>query len=400
MPLTEAEIRTFSARQKPYRAFDGGGLYLQIKPTGRRYWRFKYRFQGAEKLLSLGVYPDVSLRQARERRDQARKLVANDVDPSVRRHAERNAQANTFEGVAVEWLDLQKEKLEEKSHARIRDRLQKFVFGQLGSRSIADIKPADLLMVLRRIESRGRRETAHRTRADCSRVFRYAVASSRAERDVTVDLRGALAPVKKVNFAAIIDPLGVGALLRAIDGYRGQSATEIALRLAPYLFVRPGELRSAEWSEFDFDAAEWRIPATKTKMRRAHVVPLAAQVVALLGELEPLTGGGRYLFPTLQDPNRPMSNNTLNSALRRLGYTTQQHTAHGFRTTASTLLNEQGFHPDLIELQLAHKDRNETRATYNKAERLAERRKMMQQWATYLDGLKMGARVVAIRSRR
>ncbi len=221
--------------------------------------------------------------------------------------------------------------------------------------------------------------------------------TGRAERDITLDLRGALAPVKKQNFAALTTPAAVGALLRAIDGYRGQPATEIALKLAPYLFVRPGELRGAEWAEFDLEAAEWRIPAARTKMRRAHIVPLARQVLALLAQLDTFTGGGRLLFPTLQDPNRAMSDNTLNAVLRRLGYTSEQHTAHGFRTTASTLLNEQGFHPDLIELQLAHKERNETRATYNKSERLPERRTMMQLWATYLDALKEGARVSAIR---
>lgn len=387
MPLTVAEIRAARPKLKSYKLFDEKGLYLLVDPRGGRYWRFKYRIQGSEKLLSVGVYPDVSLKLARERREAARKLVAMGVDPSTKRQAEKLARADTFEAVALEWLELQRAKLAPKSLERIRDRLQSFVFRPLGQRPIASIRPVELLATLRPIETRGRCETAHRTRSDCSRVFRYAIACGRAERDITVDLRGALAPVKKQNFAALTTPAAVGALLRAIEGYQGQPATEIALKLAPYLFVRPGELR----------AAEWRIPAARTKMRRAHIVPLARQVLALLAQLDTFTGGGRLLFPTLQDPNRPMSDNTLNAALRRLGYTSEQHTAHGFRTTASTLLNEQGFHPDLIELQLAHKERNKTRATYNKSERLPERRAMMQQWARYLDALREGARVSAIR---
>lgn len=377
-------------QEKAYKRFDARGLFLLVTPTGGRLWRYKYRIGGREKLLALGAYPDVSLKQARDRCDAARKLVADGIDPSARRQAEKAAIADTFEAIAREWLGLLATKLEPATIQRTRDRLEAWVFGGIGRMPVDQIKAVDVLKLLRRIEARGRHETAHRARADCSRVFRHAVATGRAERDPTVDLKGALAPVKTTHFAAITEPGQVGALLRAIDGYRGQPSTEIALKLAPLVFVRPGELRAGEWSEISLEGKfpEWRIPAARMKMREPHLVPLSRQAVALLRELEPLTGGGRFLFPTLQDPGRPMSNNTLNTALRRLGYTAEQMTSHGFRSMASTLLNEQGWHPDLIELQLAHKDCNELRAIYNRATRLPERRKVMQVWADYLDGLR------------
>lgn len=402
MVLTDAGIRASRPQEKAYKRFDERGLFLLVTPSGARLWRFKYRIGGREKLLALGAYPDVSLKQARDRREAARKLVADGIDPSARRQAEKAASADTFEAIAREWLALLAAKLEPATITRTRERLETWVFGWIGRTPINQIRAVDVLTLLRRIEARGRHETAHRARADCSRVFRHAVATGRAERDPTSDLKGALAPVKTRHFAAVTEPGQVGALLRAIDSYRGQPSTEIALKLAPLVFLRPGELRAGEWSELSLDGKfpEWRIPGARMKMREPHIVPLSRQAVALLRELEPLTGGGRYLFPTLQDPGRPMSNNTLNVALRRLGYTSEQMTSHGFRSTASTLLNEQGWHPDVIELQLAHKERNETRGAYNRASRLVERRRMMQAWADYLDGLRAGGKVVTIKSAR
>jgi integrase len=267
----------------------------------------------------------------------------------------------------------------------------------LGSRLIAAITAQELLAVLRRIEARGKHETAHRVRALAGRVLRYAVATGRAQHDVAADLKDALAPVKSKNFASVLDPVRVGELMRAIDGYTGHPVTALALKLAPLVFVRPGELRAAEWPEFDLPNAEWRIPGARMKMGEPHVVPLARQALAILRELQPFARGGRYLFPSLRTRDRPMSNNTINAALRRLGYSSEEQTGHGFRSMASTLLNEQGFPPDVIELQLAHAERNKVRAAYNKAQRLPERRKMMQAWADYLDGLRAGGTVVPIR---
>jgi len=273
------------------------------------------------------------------------------------------------------------------------------VFPYIGSRPIAKLGPLDVLKVLRRIEERGIHETAHRTRQRCAQVFRYAVQTGRAERDVTADLRGALAPVVSEHHATITEPARIGELLRAIDGYNGQAVTAYALKLSPLVFVRPGELRHAEWTEFDLDGHEplWRIPGEKMKMGEQHIVPLAKQALLLLRELKGLTGRGRYVFPSLRSGSRPMSDNTVNAALRRLGYTSDEMTGHGFRSLASTCLNEQGYHPDLIELQLAHAERNQVRAAYNKAQRLPERRKMMEAWADYLDGLRAGASVVPIK---
>ena len=388
MPLTDVAIKAAKPRDKPYKLFDGRGLHMVVVPSGGRWWRFRYNVDGREKLISLGTYPDVPLAAARRKLDEARQMVAGGSDPSAVRQAQKSARQDVFQLVAEEWIALQKNKLQPATLARIRDRLTSWIYPYVGSRPIASIEAPDLLACLRRVESRGIHETAHRTRADCGRVFRHAIACGLAKRDISADLRGALAPVKTTHFAAITHPLDVGALLRAIDSYRGQPSVEIALKIAPYIFVRPGELRAAQWAEVDLDATVWRIPAERMKMRRAHIVPLAPQVVRLLGDLNHITGSGKLLFPTLQDPNRPMSNNTLNAALRRLGYTLDQMTAHGFRSMASTLLNEKGWHPDLIELQLAHKERNETRGAYNRAERLSERRKMMLDWAEYLDGLR------------
>ena len=399
--LTDTAIRAAKPREKAYKLFDGLGLYLEVTPTGSKLWRLKYRHDGRENRLALGAHPDTSLKVARERRDAARRGLAAGIDPSSQRQAEKLANANTFEAVAREWLPLQEKKLAKSTYAKAVWTFETLVFPYIGSRPIAKLSAVDVLKVLKRIESRGIHETAHRTRQRCAQVFRYAVQTGRAERDPTVDLKGALAPVVSEHHASITEPKRIGELLRAIDGYTGHSVTAHALKLAPLLFVRPGELRHAEWTEFDLDNVEplWRIPAEKMKMGEQHVVPLSAQALALLRELRSVSGRGRYVFPSVRSGSRPMSDNTVNAALRRMGYTTEEMTGHGFRSLASTCLNEQGYHPDLIELQLAHAERNQVRAAYNKAQRLPERRKMMEAWATYLDGLRDSANITPINSK-
>jgi integrase len=397
--LNDTKVRSAKSREKAFKLSDERGLFLLVMPTGSRLWRLKYRLNGREKLISLGAYPDVTLKRAREKRDAARRLIADGVDPSVQRKAERAALAQSFGGVAKEWLELQTKSLAPETISILTARLDSGLYPYIGSRPIAAITVQEVLIALRRIEARGRHETAHRVRALAGRVFRYAVATGRAHHDVAADLIGALAPVKSKNFASLTDPVRVGELMRAIHGYSGHPVTALALKLAPLVFVRPGELRAAEWPEFDLENAEWRIPGPRMKMGEPHLVPLARQALAILRELEPLARGGRYLFPSLRTRDRPMSDNTINAALRRLGYTSQEQTGHGFRSMASTLLNEQGFPPDVIQLQLAHTERNKVRAAYNKAQRLPERRKMMQAWADYLDRLRTGADVVPLRRR-
>jgi len=393
------EFASRKPRERPYKLFDERGLFLLVSPTGGRLWRLRYRVRKREKLISLGIYPDVPLKRAREKRDEARKLLADDIDPSAERKAKRAALLETFEGVAKEWLELQSKSLAPETISILGARLSSALYPYLGSRPVAAINAQELLAALRRIEARGKHETAHRVRALAGRVLRYAVATGRAQHDVTADLKDALAPVRSKNFASVLDPVRVGELMRAIDGYTGHPVTALALKLAPLVFVRPGELRAAEWTEFDLPNAEWRIPGVRMKMGEPHVVPLAHQALAILRELQPFARGGRYLFPSLRTRDRPMSNNTINAALRRLGYSSEEQTGHGFRSMASTLLNEQGFPPDVIELQLAHSERNKVRAAYNKAQRLPERRKMMQAWADYLERLRTGAEVVPLRRR-
>jgi integrase len=343
------------------------------------------------------VYPHVSLKLARARRDEARALLTGGVDPAAKRKAEKDAQADSFQAVAQEWLS-KRGNLDPGTVQRDYDRLRKFIYPYLGNRPIGSIEAPELLETLRRIEARGRLEAAHRTKSVCGRVFRYAIATGRAKRDVSADLRGALASPATRNLAAITDPAKVGELLRAIDGYDGHDLTAQALKLLALVFTRPGELRAARWSEINLDEAEWRIPAERMKKRREHIVPLSRQALAILRELRPITGGGHLIFPSMLAPEeRPMSNNTMNTALRRMGYSRHEMTSHGFRSVASTLLNEQGFHPDLIELQLAHAERNQVRAVYNRSLRLADRRKMMQAWADYLESLRTGAKVVPFR---
>jgi integrase len=395
--LSDVAIRAAKPREKAYKLTDGDGLTLIVNPNGAKWWRFRYRFAGREKMLSLGTYPEVSVKMARERRDSARKLVAEGIDPSAKRRAEKVAQSDSFEAVAREWFAKFSTAWATNHSSKVIRRLELDLFPWLGSRPIASITAPELLTCLRRIEARGALDTAHRAHQNCGQVFRYAIATGRAERDPSADLRGALPPVTGGHFASIKEPAKIGQLLRAIDGYQGTLIARCALRLAPLVFVRPGELRHAKWPEFDLDAAEWRIPAARMKARVQHIVPLSRQAVAILRELYPLTGSDGYLFPSVRTPQRPMSENTVNAALRRLGYTSDDMTAHGFRSIASTLLNEQGWNRDAIERQLAHGERDPVRAAYNYAEHLPERQRMMQAWSDFLDGLRTGATVIPIR---
>ncbi|MCG7870244.1 MAG: integrase arm-type DNA-binding domain-containing protein [Candidatus Thiodiazotropha taylori] len=398
MPLTDTQVKNAKPEARPYRKADGQGMYLLVKPNGTKLWRFDYRIGGTRKTISFGVYPDVKLKEARNRRSEARELVANGVDPSLHRQIQKEATgSNSFESVAREWFTKNKATWTESHGSRILRRLEMDIFPWIGNRPIGEIKAPELLRALRRVENRGAVETAHRIQQNCGQVFRYAVATGRAERDPTGDLKGALPPVKAKHHASIIDPVEIGKLLKAIDGYEGHFITKCALQLAPLVFVRPGELRHAEWSEIDEKAKEWRIPAEKMKMRETHIVPLSEQALAILEELKPLTGRGKYLFPGIRSSARPMSENTVNGALRRLGYTKEEMTGHGFRSIASTHLNEMGFwNRDAIERQLAHAERNNIRAAYNYAEHLPERKKMMQAWSDYLMQLKAGGDVISI----
>ena len=400
-PLTDTKVRTAKPAKKPQKFFDGGGLFLLVTPTGGKLWRFKYRFGGNEKLLCIGTYPETSLAEARQRRDQASSLLAKGVDPRETKKAQKAAgkqEAETLEIIAREWYAKFSPSWAP-SHAKttIR-RLELFIFPWLGTKPVKAVSAPELLSVLRRIEAKGALETAHRVKQVCGQVFRYAIATGRAERDPSGDLRGAIPPASGKHMATITDPKEIGGLLRSIDDYRGNIVTRCALQLAPLVFVRPGELRQAEWSEFDLETAEWRIPAEKMKAGAVHIVPLSRQALGILREIHPLTGHGRYVFPSPRTDSRPMSSNAILSALRRMGYAKDEMSGHGFRSMASTLLNEHGWNRDAIERQLAHAERNRVRAAYNYAEFMPERKKMMQVWADYLEGIKSGAKIIPIRS--
>ncbi|MBI1909867.1 MAG: integrase arm-type DNA-binding domain-containing protein [Deltaproteobacteria bacterium] len=404
MPLTDIAIRNAKPKKESYRLWDGGGLNLEISPTGNKWWRLKYRFNGKEKRLSFGVYPDVTLKDAREKRDQARRLLAADTDPSENRKAVRAARVerfgNSFEVIARERFAKLSLTLSDEHRKRIIRGLEKDVFPWIGERPVTEVTAPQLLSVLRRIEERGAMETAHRTLQYCGQVFRYAIQTARADHDPSRDLHGALSPVKKSHLAAITDPKAVGQLLRAIDGYEGYFVTKCSLRLAPLVFLRPGELRGGEWSEIDFEKAEWNIPAGRMKMREPHLVPLSRQAIEILRELHALTNNSRFLFPSARTNIRPMSNNAILAALRRMGYTTDEMTGHGFRAMARTILDEVlGVRPDFIEHQLAHAVHGPLGRAYNRTSHLPERRKMMQQWADYLDDLKAGAKVIPLNGR-
>ena len=400
-PLTDTKIRTIKSTAKPQKLFDGGGLFLLVTPTGGKLWRLKYRFGGTEKLLALGTYPQISLAEARQKREQASILVAQGVDPSDTKKAQKVAETQeteTFEVIAREWYAKFAPSWAPSHANKIIRRLELYVFPWLGSRPIKSITAQELLAVLRRIEAKGILETAHRTQQNCSKVFRYGVATGRAERDPTADLRGAIPPANGKHMATITDPKEIAGLLRSIDDYRGGIVTRCALQLAPLVFVRPGELRHAEWAEINFETAEWRIPAEKMKAGVLHIVPLSRQALDILREIQPLTGHGQYVFPSPRTDSRPMSSNAVLSALRRMGYAKEEMSGHGFRSMASTLLNEQGWNRDAIERQLAHAERNSVRAAYNYAEFMPERKKMMQGWGDYLEEIKVGAKIIPIKS--
>ncbi len=401
MPLTDAAIRQLKPSTKPLKASDGGGMFLLINPKGSRWWRFSYRYNGKQKTISLGVYPDISLKAARVKRTEAKRLLEKGIDPGEHRKISKSSQSamgeDTFQFVALEWFSKFRPTWADSHAGKIIRRLEVDIFPWVGKRPINEINAPELLAVLRRIENRGALETAHRAKQNCGQIFRYAIATGRAERDPSADLRGALPPVKSSRFSTITDPKAIGQLLRDIEGYQGSFITKCALRLAPLVFVRPGELRHAEWSEIDFDGAEWRIPGEKMKAGALHLVPLSKQAVEILQEIHPLTGNGKYVFPGARSAQRPMSENTTLVALRRLGYEKGMMTGHGFRSMASTRLNEMGFKPDWIETQLAHAEKNKVRRAYNHAEYLNERREMMQTWADYLDSLRNGAEIVPIR---
>lgn len=400
MPLTDAAIRTAKPGEKSYKLADERGLFLLVNPNGAKWWRLKFRVEGKEKALSLGTYPDTSLKEARSKRDEARKQLAEGIDPSQQRKAIKAARegvtANSFEVICREWLENKRSNIEEAQYKKALARLEKDVFPWMGSRPIAEITAPEVLAVLRRIDARGARYTAHKAKSEISQCFRYAIATGRAERDPCPDLRGAIPAPKTENRPAITDPKAAGELLRAIDGFKGTFVVRCALLLAPLLFVRPGELRKATWDGFDLDKGEWRYFINKTKTE--HLVPLASQAVAILRELHALTGHGSYVFPG-RDPKRPMSDAAVNAALRRMGYDTKTEiTGHGFRAMARTILHEElHIKPEVIEHQLAHQVADALGTAYNRTKFLKERKIMMQQWASYLDNLKEGAAVIPLK---
>jgi len=402
VPLTDMKVQKSKPQNKPVTLFDGGGLFLLVTPSGGKLWRFKYRYDGKQKLLALGAYPEVSLADARHKREDARKLLASNNDPGAVRKAKKQAntqKSETFETIAREWFKKFSQRWKETHSSRIIRSLERDVFPWIGTQPIAEIKAPELLAVLRRVETRGTLDTVHRIRTICGQIFRYAVASGRAERDPSGDLKGAIPPPQEGHMAAIIEPAKVGELLRAIDGYQGSVAVQCALKLAPLVFVRPGELRNMEWVEIDFENAQWNIPSAKMKMKEPHIVPLPTQALALLTAVKSLTSASRYVFPSGRSFDRPMSNNAILAALRRMGYTKDEMSGHGFRAMARTILDEVlQVRTDYIEAQLAHRVRDPLGRSYNRTHHLNERRKMMQTWADYLDGLKAGAKVIPFKT--
>jgi integrase len=398
MALNHIQITNAKPRDKAYKVADSEGLYLLVQPNGAKLWRMNYRHLGRQKTLYFGAWPEVGIAAARQRRTEAKEQIAAGLDPCAEKRlsriAEKIAADNTFKAVAEEWLD----KIEREGRAPVTLEKIRWLLGMaypmLGNLPISKVVAQDVLSVLRKVEATGRYESARRMRSVLSRVLRYGIATARADRDVAADLRGALITPKVTHLAAITTPKEAGALMRAIDGYTGHEITAVALQLSPYLFVRPGELRKAEWAEIDAQNAIWSIPAEKMKMRRPHRVSLSRQVMAHLDHLHTLTGHGKYLFPSFRSADKPMSENTINAALRRLGYSQQEMTAHGFRAMAATLLNEMGiWNPDAIEKQLAHLDGSAVRRAYTRGEYWDERVRMMQHWSDHLDQLRDGAAI-------
>lgn len=393
-PLTDTAIRNAKPRDKTYTLGDGEGMYLEVMPNGTRFWRMAYRQpNGKKNRLTFGKYPEVSLAEARDKRLAARKQLAQGIDPGRTKREEKQtrekAALNTFEAVARAWLARTAAERAVSTQEKNTAWLERNIFPAIGALPISTIKPWDVLSALRVIEKRGAIESAHKIKQLCGQVFRFAVASGLADRDMTVDLRGALSAVPEAHYAAITDPKEAAELLRAIDAYNGHAYAVAALKLAPLVFVRPGELRSAEWSEMDLNAAEWRIPGSKMKMGQDHIVPLATQAVALLRDLYAMTGHGKFVFPSVRTSTRCMSENTVNAALRGMGYGKDVMTGHGFRAMARTIMDEVlGERVDLIEHQLAHAVKDPNGRAYNRTAHLPARRLMMQRWADYLDSIK------------
>lgn len=407
-PLRAMDIERAKAESKPQHLFDGGGLFLLIATSGGKWWRFKYNYAGKSKTISFGTYPDISLADARERREEARKLLAKGIDPSIARKQDKaekdELRSNRFESIAREWHAKQKnENAWTADHAiTIMNRLEKDIFPWIGSKPITEITAKDIRTILDRVKGRGVIETARRCRTIASQVFTYAISTDRAIYDVAASLRKHLPPTSKTrkHMASVTDPKELAPLLRAIDGYQGGFVAKCALQLLPLLFVRPGELRHMKWAEIDFEAEQWNIPAEKMKMKQPHIVPLSQQAVAILKELHPLTGHSTYVFPSTRTTTRCMSDNTINAAFRRMGFDGETITGHGFRATARTILDEVlQFRVDFIEHQLAHAVKDPNGRAYNRTAHLAERREMMRVWADYLDGLKDGAKVIQFRGR-
>lgn len=400
MPLSDTQIRNAKPAEKPYKLFDEKGLYVLVNPNGGKWWRFKFRFEGKEKLLSFGTYPDTGLKEARIKRDDARKMIADGIDIADHRKAHKASRAeslaNSFETVAREWLEGRKETVSDGQNSKTLAIFVNDVFPWMGGTPVAEVNAPLVLSIIKRIDQRGARYTAHRAKQRISQVMRYAIATGRAERDPCPDLKGAIPAPKTENLPAITSPTDVGELLRAMDGFKGTFVVKCALEIAPRVFVRPGELRKAEWEQFNLDKAEWRYFIRKTKTE--HLVPLATQVVALLRDLHALTGHGRYVFPG-RDPQKPMSDAAVNAALRRMGYDTKTEiTGHGFRAMARTILHEElHVKPEVIEHQLAHQVPDALGTAYNRTKFLKERKAMMQLWADYLDKLKAGAEVIPLR---
>ena len=403
MPLSDPSIRHAKAAEKPYKLTDGGGLYLLINPNGNKLWRFKYRFAGKEKLLALGAYPDVRAPEARQERDEAKRQLRQGIDPSAarleRKRASVAAASHTFEAIAREWVDVQRNRWKPDHAAQVLHSLATKAFPDLGARPITTITAPELLAVVRKVEARGTLEASQRLFQRCHRVFAFAISTGRAERNPAADLRGgdALKAPKRGNYAAL-SAADLPEFLRRLEAYDGHLQTRLAAKLQLLTWVRPGELRLAEWSEFDLERAVWEIPGPRMKMKLPHLVPLSRQAMALLEQLQAMSGRGKFVFPSASRPDVCMSENTVLYAMYRMGYHSRA-TAHGFRATASTIMNEQGWNPDAIERQLAHVERNKIRGAYNRAQYLEERRRMMQAWADYLDAVAAGGKVMGIKKR-
>ena len=392
MALTDFQIKNLKYTGKPMKIADGGGLYLYLSASGKKLWRLGYYFERRARVLSFGEYPVVTLQKAREKRMEAKQLLADGIDPGEQRKIVKEEQISEvkdmFRNIALEWFEARTTDFTEKHRGTVMYRMEKYIFPVIGNEHIARMEALDILKVIQPIEQKGQNETARRLLQIIGQIYRFAVITGRAKRNPVTDLSGAIRPRKVTHRAAITEPKKVAQLLRNIDDYEGYFPIVCALKLGPLVFVRPTELRAAEWTEFDFETSEWRIPATRMKMKQMHIVPLSRQAVSILKELQEFSGSRKLLFPSIRAATRPLADATVLNAIRRMGYTKDEMCTHGFRSLASTLLNELGYNRDWIERQLAHGERNDVRAAYNYAEYLPERRRMMQEWADYLDKLK------------